>query len=102
MGTFCPPQSLDGNLLVDGVCIEQKDQSDQPPHRLIQAELEEWVVNFWQLRKAKREDSKREQEHHDDCHAPQPPVALFQFTKLFLDTGKSLFCRRIQRLRECG
>src|ERR1700694_5944927 len=30
MGTFCPPQSLDGNLLVDGVRIEQKDQSDQP------------------------------------------------------------------------
>jgi hypothetical protein len=46
--------------------------------------LKKRVVHFHESRKAHREDGKREQEHDDHRHAPEPPVPVFQFLQFRL------------------
>src|ERR1700730_909142 len=85
-------QAFDQDLLIDGIEIQEQDQSDQPKNGIVELEVEECFHSWMRSGEGKRDDGKGEQEHHKNGVSPNPPITV-------LDPPKFLGQVMIARLK---
>ena len=67
--------SVNLQLLVNRINVEQQDQADQPSYGQINVQRVEVLDMLVQHRSDERRDAGREQECYQDCEKPENPLA---------------------------